>query len=174
MVVSLRQRKVFRVTVSVQGNGHVSSTPSGIRCGNVNSPVCSYEFGPGQVRLAAQSDDGNTRFIGWSGNCAPNVQVCEFTLDGTAAVVATAHFGATTIPGSASNCTAAPLIPGLRWIGQPGCSDPAYNHATPQCDGAGYYCRGVGNERFPADCRHLGLEAILRQPGGCYEVASFP
>jgi hypothetical protein len=138
------------------------------------------------VRLAPNPADSNTKFIGWSGNCAPNVQVCELTLDGTAAVDATAHFGATTIPVSASSCTAAPMLPGLKWIGKPDCAFGTRDQhpgITVLCDASGYFCcepgpqtsnaprcGGQGKIESAADCRHLGIEAILRQPGGCYEL----
>lgn len=193
MVVSLRQRKVFTITVRVEGSGHVTSDFPGIQCGTGNYGEvltdCSHEFGPGLVKLNPHSNDLNTtKFIGWSGNCAPNVQVCELTLDGTAAMSATAHFGARTTQVLQSPCPEAPRLPGLRWIGRPDCSSSTLNlrtGVTVQCDAKGWFCCEPGPQNSPAnrcgaagqieslaDCQHLGHNAILRQPGGCYEVDS--
>lgn len=196
MVVALRQRKVFTVTVKVNGNGHVTSNPTGIQCGTAPSGAaltdCSHEFGPGHVRLAPGSNNLNTtRFVGWTGNCAPGVQVCEFTLDGMAPVTATATFGAsgTTAPAA---CPEAPRLSGLRWIGIPGCATGVLDQhpgiTNPAvCDSAGYFCcepgsqnsnsprcGGRGKIESAPDCRSFGTRGMLRQPGGCYEIDSFP
>jgi hypothetical protein len=197
MVVALRQRKVFRITVQVSGSGHVVSNPAGIRCGTAPSGAaltdCSYEFGPGTINLAPAANDLNTtKFIAWAGNCAASVQVCVLTLTGMAPVLATATFGARTTGGPASTCPAAPLLPGFRWIGLPDCATgsidahPGISHPA-VCDSDGYFCcePGGANSNAPrcggegaiestADCRTFGIKGMLRQPGGCYEVASFP
>jgi hypothetical protein len=197
MVESLGQRKVFTVTVQVIGNGHVTSNPPGIQCGTTSSGApltnCSYEFGPGQVKLNPGSNNLNTtKFIAWSGNCPPGVQVCQLTLDGKAPVSATATFGGRGTIASTSACPAAPQLTGLRWIGVPGCATGVLDQhpgiTNPAvCDGAGYFCcepgsqnsnsprcGGQGKVESAPDCRSYGTKGTLRQPGGCYEVDSAP
>lgn len=192
MVVALRQRKVFTVSVVVNGNGHVTSNPAGIQCGTAPSGAaltdCTHEFGPGQVSLAPGSNDLNTtKFVGWTGNCAPGVQVCTFTLDGMAPVRATATFGPRNGGQSASTCPTAPVLPGLRWAEQPNCGRVLFT--TLGCDANGYFCCGAqtgratprcsGHNETAATCAkdNLGItpgNELLVQPGGCYEVDSGP
>lgn len=195
LIVMLAQRKVFTVTVSVTGNGHVTSNPPGIECGTTaqGRPMtqCSHDFGRGQVTLNPGSNDLNTtRFDGWSGNCAG--QACQFTLDGMAPVQVMATFTARTQPATALQCQPAPLLAGLRWIATPQC-DPASFPTTPSalCDSAGQFCCksppagsgtpvspsarcGVDKIEFPPDCRNTLGRGMLRQPGGCYEIDSYP
>jgi hypothetical protein len=126
MVVSLRARKVFTVTVTVAGDGHVTSSPSGIVCGTSPSgrelTPCTADFGPGQVTLHPGSNDlSTTRFLGWTGNCPGNVQSCVLNLDGSGRSLANATFVATSSSETASTQPAAPTVPGWRWIGIPGC-----------------------------------------------------
>jgi hypothetical protein len=196
MVVVLRQRPVFTVTVRVVGSGRVVSTPPGIQCGVFNTSVpqvCTYEFGPGTVRLDPNSHDNQvTRFKEWGGNCAAGVQSCELTLDGTAAVAALATFEPRSNPTPASTCPPAPRIAGLRWIDIPDCATgniaahPGISHPA-LCDAQGYFCcePGGANNNAPrcggamkieslADCGRNAPRGMLRQPGGCYEVDSFP
>lgn len=195
LVVSLRQRKIFTVTVQVNGNGHVTSNPAGIQCGTSPSgralTDCSYEFGPGPVSLNPGSNDLNTtKFIGWTGNCAPGVQVCTFALTGMAATSATATFGPSTMNVPVSSCPAAPVLPGLRWIDLPNCAtnvSDAHLGIGRRCDAQGWFCcepgpmnsnaprcGGSGQIERAPDCRHRAPKGTLRQPGGCYEVDSFP
>jgi hypothetical protein len=189
MVVPLRQRKVFTVFVSVVGNGHVTSNPPGIQCGtsSLGRPLtdCRYEFGPGLVRLNPDSNDlDTTRFDEWSGNCAPGVQVCEFTLDGTAPVSATATFEASSIPTQVSTCPEAPVLPGWRWVNTPNCGRVQFADLTCKAQ-EGYFCCGAKNGKTTARCHgqnetavtcakdNLGItpgNGLLIQPGGCYEV----
>jgi hypothetical protein len=193
MVVALRQRKIWTVTVSVDGPGHVTSNPAGIQCGTSSSgralTDCSYEFGPGTVALQPGSNDPpNTRFVGWSGNCPGSVQTCSLTLNGMAPIVAKATFG-TSGGGGASTCPTAPQLPGLRWIDLPNCGGDAHDSHPGiglRCDASGYFCcepqtgassaRCSGGDQLESapDCRNHVPNGILRQPGGCYEVASSP
>jgi hypothetical protein len=197
MVEPLRHRKVFTVTVQVVGNGHVTSNPPGIQCGTTSSGMaltdCSHEFGPGQVNLNPGSNDLNTtKFSAWSGNCEAGVQVCQLTLDGMAPAAATATFVARGTTPPDLSCPTAPLLSGLRWIGIPGCatgvldSHPGITNPA-VCDAAGYFCcepgsqnsnsprcGGQGQIESNPDCRPFGIRGTLRQPGGCYEVDSFP
>ena len=190
LVVALRQRPVFTVTVMVQGDGHVTSTPPGIQCGR--SPggstlaPCSANFGPGPVSLQPNSNDPNTtKFIGWSGNCAPNVQVCTFALIGLSAISATATFGPSTTTVPVSACPAAAAIPGLRWTDVPQC-DITHTGIGLRCDAQGFFCcepapmnanaprcGGQGQLETSPNCQHLAPRGLLR-PGGCYEVDSGP
>jgi hypothetical protein len=196
MVVPLRARKVFTVTVMVVGDGHVTSSPGGITCGTGysggNLTPCSYEFGPGTVTLNPNSNDSNvTRFLGWSGNCPPMIQSCTLTLTGSGPSIATATFVARSSPLSASTCPTAPVLPGLRWVDIPGCAfgvlDQHPGITNPAvCDMSGYFCCEPGgpNDNNPRcgpskifslpDCGHLAPRGLLRQPGGCYEVDSGP
>jgi hypothetical protein len=199
MIVVLRHRPVFTVTVEVIGSGHVTSNPGGIECGRAYSGAplthCSYEFGAGTVTLNPNSNNDpngppTTRFKGWEGNCPAGVQSCSITLDGTAPSAAKATF----VPRSNSDpppTAGAPQIPGLRWIDRPDC---ATNHKdihpgiTLGSDAAGYFCcepkaagstasgspRCSGNIESLPDCEGDGPRALLRQPGGCYEVATPP
>jgi hypothetical protein len=187
MVVLLRQRRVFTVTVSVEGPGRVVSQPGGIQCGRSSQgPLtqCSFDFGPGVVTLAANSVDSG-RFREWSGNCIPspqNGQACSLVLDGRAAMGVKATFVEQTSSAAPTPCAVAPAVPGMRWIDRPICSALAGSEPV-RCDGSGYFCcrTGSGDPRcgpnqtlFPPECSHRGINAMLRQPGGCYEVEAWP
>jgi len=196
MVVRLGARPIFTVTVSVSGNGHVTSTPGGIQCGTGYSgqtlSPCTFEFGPGPVTLAAQTNDTmtNTRFLGWSGNCPPGGQTCTLALTGAAATTAVATFVPISNSTPAFTCPAAPLLPGLRWIDIPECSPSVGAKTVALCDipTGTYFCCDSGPSgvtfppsqqgrcsssqlrEFPADCMHRAPNGMLR-PTGCYEVA---
>jgi phospholipase C len=72
------------LTVSLAGNGIVSSNPSGINCG----PTCSASFDAGtQVTLTATAAT-NSYFVGWSGGCS-GIGVCKVTLTKNVSVIAT-------------------------------------------------------------------------------------
>jgi hypothetical protein len=73
------------LSVAKNGNGTVTSTPSGISCGT----SCSYSFASGSsVTLQAIPDAGYT-FSGWSGACT-GISNCVITL--SAATTVTANF----------------------------------------------------------------------------------
>jgi hypothetical protein len=195
MVVRLGPRPIFTVTVSVSGNGHVTSSPGGIQCGTAPSgqPLidCTYEFGPGTVNLAAQTNDvmANTRFLGWTGNCPGGGQTCTLTLTGTSALTAVATFVPKSSPAPVFGCPAAPQLTGLRWIDMPQCDTIAHTTSVALCDTGGVYfcCQpasaanphpasvqgrcGIGQKEDPPNCMHRAPLGMLRQPGGCYEVA---
>jgi hypothetical protein len=193
MVVPLRKHKIFVVNVSVQGNGHVTSSPAGIQCGTApsGSPLspCSFDFGaPTSVTLLEGSNNLNTtKFTGWAGNCAPNIQNCVLMLDGTSSLAAIAMFGPSTVP--ASTCPTAPTLAGLRWIDVPDCATGVLDEhpgITLECDANGYFCCEPATSTHPGDARcggqHESLpdclqhapKGQLHQPGGCYEVDTFP
>jgi uncharacterized protein YjiK/Fe-S cluster biogenesis protein NfuA len=71
------------LTVSVDGNGQVTSDPSGIDCGS----DCAEEFAEDTiVSLQATPDDGNS-FISWSGACSGDTS-CNVTMDAAKSVTA--------------------------------------------------------------------------------------
>ena len=184
MVVPLRHRKLFTVTVKVIGPGHVTTDDMQIQCGS--SPggqvltACSHEFGPGTVKLNPNSNDpGVTRFVGWAGNCVPNVQSCSLTLDGSAPLTAIATFGTGQFPPLPP--TAAPAIPGLEWVNTPQCPDDGSIHVDIQFDATGSFCcesTGRASTRCPGKFEVSPMCAAIKdelhQPGGCYETVSFP
>jgi hypothetical protein len=190
LVVTLRKKKIFMVTVTVNGSGHVVSTPPGIQCGTSPSghalTDCSHDFGPGPVSLSPNANDpSTTHFVGWAGNCPPTQQVCNVALLGDAGVVAIATFGASSV--APSSCPAAPLLPGLKWADLPDCATgnisghPGISHPA-MCDAQGYFCcepqtgassarcGGNGQLESPPDCGRLAPNGLLKQPGGCYVV----
>ncbi|NOT43539.1 MAG: hypothetical protein HOP14_02915 [Acidobacteria bacterium] len=193
MTLALRARKIFTVSVMVNGSGHVTSNPGGIQCGTSFSGAalspCTFTFGAGTVSLLPNANDtSTTRFLGWSGNCAPGVQVCTLTLDGSGPLVAVATFVARTstdvLP---ATCQAAPPIAGFQWIGRPDCATGLIDEhpgIALQCDDVGFYCcepgpansnaprcGGIGKVESPPDCRRFAPRGVLRQPGGCYEFS---
>jgi hypothetical protein len=198
MVVMLRHHKVFTVSVTVTGNGYVSSSPQGIQCGSgsFGTPLtnCTFDFGaPVQVSLVPTATDPNsTTFGAWGRACPPNVSVCQLTLDGSAALAVTASFVPSgTVVSSLCPHTAAPLA-GLRWVDVPDCATgvtdqhPGIDHPA-RCDAMGFFCcepgpssvtaarcGGAGKILSDPDCRGDGPKAMLRQPGGCYVVDGPP
>jgi hypothetical protein len=188
LVIPLRAVPNFKVTVTVQGQGRVTSTPPGITCGVADSgrqlTECSAEFAS-PVSLAPQSVQGAAAFRSWGGNCDPQVQTCQLALSGNAQAIAIAKFGASGAPASAA-CPTAPVLPGLHWIDAPNCATNNIDQhpgITLQCDAQGYFCcepgpsgsnaprcGGSGKIESAPDCRHHAPTGMLRQPGGCYEV----
>jgi hypothetical protein len=69
------------LTVTVNGIGHVTSSPSGIDCGP--NSTCSASFLTGaEVTLTASVEEGSGfRFAGWAGACGGGGTVCELTVD---------------------------------------------------------------------------------------------
>jgi hypothetical protein len=190
MVVDLDPRPRFTVSIRVTGDGHVTSNPGGVACGTSpqGRPLapCDFDFaGSVSLSLNPNSNPG-ARFVGWSGNCTGR-QVCSLTLNGEP-VSAVAQFEQDSGTTSLMPCPTAPMLPGLRWIDLPNCATgqigdhPGINLA---CDAQGYFCcepeTGASSPRCGAnkresqpDCRHHAPRGLLRQPGGCYESASFP
>lgn len=67
------------VEVQVSGSGNVVSSNGFIQCGS----TCSNDFAPGEsVVLQAQPAAGST-FLGWSGACAGQGPLCQFTMPAT-------------------------------------------------------------------------------------------
>jgi hypothetical protein len=194
LTIALTRRATYTVAVLITGNGRVVSSPAGIQCGrspngNALSP-CSATFPveTTSVTLNANSNDG--RLIGWTGDCTGDLDnACELTFNATSGFDATAHFGDAAISSVPACPTGAPLA-GMRWVAIPDCAsgsvgyDPTFSHPA-LCDSGGFFCcstraagappsgstRCMGNTETAPDCRGAGLNASLRQPGGCYENA---
>jgi len=73
------------IEVSVEGDGSVSSSPSGIEC----PQVCSGDYSKSEiVVLQARPALGQT-FLGWAGSCAGVEETCSLKANKNALVVAT-------------------------------------------------------------------------------------
>ena len=74
----------FTLTVAAQGDGYVSSSPSGILCG----AACSESYDSGRsITLTATSNEGAS-FVSWGGDCSGSSSTCTFTLDSDKSVTA--------------------------------------------------------------------------------------
>jgi len=80
------QTQNFQLTVTLSGGGtgSVSSSPSGINCGQ----SCSASFGDGTVVQLAATPMGNSTFAGWSGACS-GTGACQVTVNAAKSVTAT-------------------------------------------------------------------------------------
>lgn len=76
--------ETFDVTVSVSGNGSVSSSPAGIECGS----DCSESYEDGTDVLLIATPDSGYKLSAWSGACSGNVD-CNLTVDQNLSVTAT-------------------------------------------------------------------------------------
>ncbi len=66
-----------KLTVTAEGNGHVSSSPSGILCG----AACEESYSKGtEITLTAKADEGHS-FERWSGACSGSQNTCTLVLD---------------------------------------------------------------------------------------------
>lgn len=75
---------VLAVTLGGTGKGSVTSSPSGINCGQ----TCSATFAEGTQLTLTASPMANSFFAGWSGACS-GMGVCKLALVNSAAVTAT-------------------------------------------------------------------------------------
>jgi hypothetical protein len=72
------------------GNGTVSSTPAGIRCGaQPGQTTCVASFGRGGTIHLAELPDSGWAFQGWGAPCSNAAQTCEVTLNANTTVNAT-------------------------------------------------------------------------------------
>ncbi len=79
----------FTLSVTVVGNGVVSSNPAGADC---SSDTCTADFDSGaSVTLTATPDEGAT-FTGWTGACQ-GTGTCQVTMDSDQSVTATFEGG---------------------------------------------------------------------------------
>jgi hypothetical protein len=181
----------FIVTVTVQGGGHVTSNPAGITCGT--SPQgnalrsCTVDFGSATAVTLNPNSNNPGDFTEWTGACTGR-QVCTLANAGLP-VAATASFAGGGATVTTNACTQPPILVGLTWSGQPQCGRESATsdiRGTLGCDGGGYFCCSTstgggaadprcanGGYAYPPDCRNQpneGLNAVLRQPGGCYRI----
>ncbi len=78
--------KAFDLTVSKQGagSGQVSSSPTGISCGD----GCQASFTAGTAVTLTATPDASSIFTGWSGDCS-GTDTCQVTMDQARSVTAT-------------------------------------------------------------------------------------
>ncbi|HJL32631.1 MAG TPA: peptidylprolyl isomerase [Polyangiaceae bacterium LLY-WYZ-15_(1-7)] len=69
--------RAFELELTVEGNGEVTSDPSGIECGS--DCLAAYEFGE-MVQLTAETGTG-AHFLGWDGACSGMDETCIVTMD---------------------------------------------------------------------------------------------
>lgn len=75
----------FTLTVTVSGNGSVSSNPSGI---NSCRGTCSASFDAGTIVTLTASPDSGWSFSSWGGACS-GTGTCQITMDANKSVTAT-------------------------------------------------------------------------------------
>ncbi len=73
------------LTLQVQGNGSVSSSPSGISCPS----DCDETYAVGQEVTLTASAAGDSLFTGWSGACGGNDPMISVAMDGDRLCIAT-------------------------------------------------------------------------------------
>ncbi len=76
---------LLSVSLAGDGNGSVSSDPTGIDCGS----DCSESYDYGTLVTLTASAGTDTKFAGWSGDCTNPSGNCVVTMDAGMAVVAT-------------------------------------------------------------------------------------
>lgn len=180
LVVQVSRRPIYTVSVTVTGNGRVTSNPPGIVCGTSLSgqplTTCSFDFGQSGVVELLPGSDGNLTFRGWGGACPANTQVCTLRLNGLP-VSALANFSTGTLP-PISPCPVPEAVPGWRYVTNPGCSAQPIGQ-TPRCDSLGWSCcygktggsspRCGGADKAEARPTCLASNLLLIQPWGCYD-----
>jgi hypothetical protein len=173
MEVDLTQRMIYTIAVKVNGSGRgrVISDPPGIECGTPPAgplmTTCTHDFGIALVSLfPLPANKATTKFIRWSGNCAPNDKQCYIPITGVLAMNAEATFGDINSAPSESTCPAAPPLPGLRWAGIPDCASgniaghPSITHPA-VCDGAGY---SVANQAHRTSAHRAAVARARSSP----------
>jgi hypothetical protein len=84
-VWEIAEEAPIQLSVSVAGNGTVTSSPPGIACGSDCTE--SYDVVTGVTLTAVP--EGNAVFAGWSGACTGTSTSCTLTMDGPKLVTAT-------------------------------------------------------------------------------------
>jgi uncharacterized repeat protein (TIGR02543 family) len=74
------------LNVTINGNGSVNSSPSGISC---TSGTCSADFTSGQSVDLTATTSWNYSFTGWSGACSGSTSPCTVIVTGLTDVTAT-------------------------------------------------------------------------------------
>jgi phospholipase C len=83
---------MLTVTLGGSGKGSVSSSPSGINCGQ----TCRASFAPNTSVTLTATAVGNSSFVGWTGACTNTTSTCTLTLSTSQQV--TANFAAASAP----------------------------------------------------------------------------
>lgn len=74
----------YKITVTTEGSGYVSSYPSGILCG----AACAESYTSGtEMTLTAKANEGHS-FVSWSGDCSGTSTTCVVKLDAVKSVTA--------------------------------------------------------------------------------------
>lgn len=184
LVIEFARRPLYTVSVTVVGDGRVTSNPPGITCGTspAGQPLtdCSFDFAaPTTVQLMPGS--GTQPFRSWGGACPASTQVCALGLNGTALSV-TANFTGAAPPAPTGACPAPALVPGWTFRGLPLC-DAQPPGQTRNCDATAQFCcyaqtgsnsarcGGADKAEARATCRGVGTNTLLIQPWGCYDKA---
>jgi hypothetical protein len=83
-------QSVYTLSVSVSGNGTVTSSPAGINCG----ATCSASYNSGTPVMLTATPSGGTTFFGWTGACSGSGS-CTVTMNSSQNVAATFVSGGT-------------------------------------------------------------------------------
>lgn len=147
------------LVLSGSGTGTVTSSPSGISCGN----TCSATFAAGtSVTLTASPDAGST-FVGWSGGGCKGTQPCTITPSGVSAVFAI--FAPTPSPVSQPENQWIPLGPGGVWASVVALDPHAPQTVYAGSSNAGVFRSGDGGASWSDISSNLppysGIETLL-------------
>jgi uncharacterized repeat protein (TIGR02543 family) len=96
VTIRISARPLLDVDVTGDGNGSVTSSPSGIACPG----DCSQEFAEGATVTLTASAATGSRFTGWGGACSGSATTCVVDLDTDSSV--TAEFRSVLLPLSVS------------------------------------------------------------------------
>ena len=176
----------------ILGSGRVQQSAGGhpVRNGQPSGTpltACSATFAESQtVTLAPNSNGGG--FKGWSGNCPAMDQVCTLTLNAHLGIRRDGPLRHDDACRGAARVRRRRWSQAWRWIAIPDCATGvidahrAFSHPA-LCDANGFFCcepgptgadsprcGGIGKIESAPDCRGEGIKAMLRQPGGCYEI----
>ncbi len=131
------------LTVTVTGEGTVTSTPAGIECGQSHTK-CSAEFPEGEAVKLTSTPAANNLLEAWGGACS-GTGACSVTMSANESV--TAKFIANPVPLN----TGLPVITGTpqggrtltvsngTWSGSP----TSYTYQWEDCDSSGASCAGI-------------------------------
>ena len=128
------------LTVTVTGEGTVTSTPAGIECGQSHTK-CSAEFAEGEAVKLTSTPEANNLFEAWGGACS-GTGACSVTMSANEAV--TAKFIANPVPVN----TGLPVISGTPQGGRTltasngtwGGSPTSFTYQWEDCNSSGASC----------------------------------
>lgn len=185
---ALVAQRVYSLAVGNIGTGRgivrsqvIAGNAARINCGN----ECMADFGQSVSVELTPTPFANSRFDGWQGACS-GTGPCTVTLNGVAAAVFATFTD--TSSGGVAVCPMPAEVPGFTFADQPGCAtniSDMHPSAALGCDTQGFFCcesvvgassARCGSEKreFSPDCIHLGNNAMLVQPYGCYVRDSSP